>query len=215
MSQLCATGPLNCLFSVLLQVELQWSDAGAMLGAASDGDGDRNMILGKKFFVSPSDSVAMIAANAQACIPYFKDGLKVNGPLFSVGRSAGASVGRCWGLSDVPVCCFMCICPSVRRLWLCVCRGLLQGALSVVQTSSAHQPWSLCCCCFCGRLPGHPARPPSHACHVVGLSSTHAAASAACPPRPPTSSNVCCSLLQHAHSLESPAPRPVVLAVRH
>eukprot|EP00878_Enallax_costatus_P002896 GHUV01003090.1.p1 GENE.GHUV01003090.1~~GHUV01003090.1.p1 ORF type:complete len:440 (+),score=170.70 GHUV01003090.1:566-1885(+) len=57
-------------------VELQWSDKGAMLGAASDGDGDRNMVLGKKFFVSPSDSVAMIAANAQACIPYFKGGLK-------------------------------------------------------------------------------------------------------------------------------------------
>lgn len=59
------------------QVELQWSDKGAVLGAASDGDGDRNMILGKSFFVSPSDSVAMIAANAQACIPYFKGGLKV------------------------------------------------------------------------------------------------------------------------------------------
>lgn len=40
-------------------------------GCASDGDGDRNMILGKKFFVNPSDSVAIIAANAQ-CIPYFK-----------------------------------------------------------------------------------------------------------------------------------------------
>eukprot|EP00882_Tetradesmus_deserticola_P000799 GHRQ01000870.1.p1 GENE.GHRQ01000870.1~~GHRQ01000870.1.p1 ORF type:complete len:603 (+),score=288.46 GHRQ01000870.1:175-1983(+) len=71
-------------------VELQWSDAGAMLGAASDGDGDRNMILGKKFFVSPSDSVAMIAANAQACIPYFKDGLK------GVARSmpTGAALDR-------------------------------------------------------------------------------------------------------------------------
>jgi phosphoglucomutase len=57
-------------------VELQWSDKAAMLGAASDGDGDRNMVLGQKFFVSPSDSVAMIAANAQACIPYFKGGLK-------------------------------------------------------------------------------------------------------------------------------------------
>ena len=45
-------------------------------GAASDGDGDRNMILGKDFFITPSDSVAMIAANAQECIPYFKDGLK-------------------------------------------------------------------------------------------------------------------------------------------
>ena len=45
-------------------------------GAASDGDGDRNMILGKNFFITPSDSVAMIAANAQECIPYFKGGLK-------------------------------------------------------------------------------------------------------------------------------------------
>lgn len=49
-----------------------------MLGAASDGDGDRNMILGKQFFVNPSDSLAIIAANAQKAIPYFKDGLKVH-----------------------------------------------------------------------------------------------------------------------------------------
>jgi phosphoglucomutase len=33
-------------------------------GAASDGDGDRNMILGRKFFVTPSDSLAVLAANA-------------------------------------------------------------------------------------------------------------------------------------------------------
>jgi len=45
------------------------------LGAACDGDADRNMILGKRFFVTPSDSVAVIAANANA-IPYFKSGLK-------------------------------------------------------------------------------------------------------------------------------------------
>lgn len=45
-------------------------------GAAADGDADRNMILGKRFFVTPSDSVAIIAANAQTCIPYFKAGLK-------------------------------------------------------------------------------------------------------------------------------------------
>jgi phosphoglucomutase len=45
------------------------------LGAASDGDGDRNMILGRAFFVNPSDSVAVIAANA-AAIPYFRGGLK-------------------------------------------------------------------------------------------------------------------------------------------
>ena len=34
------------------------------------------MILGNNFFVTPSDSVAIIAANAQECIPYFKSGLK-------------------------------------------------------------------------------------------------------------------------------------------
>ncbi|KAL3270843.1 hypothetical protein HHI36_021362 [Cryptolaemus montrouzieri] len=42
------------------------------LGAAFDGDGDRNMILGKNaFFVTPSDSLAVIANNLE-CIPYFK-----------------------------------------------------------------------------------------------------------------------------------------------
>lgn len=35
------------------------------------------MILGKGFFVTPSDSVAVIAANAQEAIPYFKSGPKV------------------------------------------------------------------------------------------------------------------------------------------
>ncbi len=44
-------------------------------GAACDGDADRNMILGHKFFVTPSDSVAIIAAYAQDAIPYFKNGL--------------------------------------------------------------------------------------------------------------------------------------------
>ena len=43
-------------------------------GAASDGDGDRNMILGKRFFVTPSDSLAIIAANA-TLIPAYKQGL--------------------------------------------------------------------------------------------------------------------------------------------
>jgi len=57
-------------------VEEMWGAAAPDFGAASDGDGDRNMILGNKFFVTPSDSVAIIAANAQACIPYFQAGLK-------------------------------------------------------------------------------------------------------------------------------------------
>eukprot|EP00921_Rhytidocystis_pertsovi_P002887 GHVQ01004842.1.p1 GENE.GHVQ01004842.1~~GHVQ01004842.1.p1 ORF type:complete len:524 (+),score=44.91 GHVQ01004842.1:91-1662(+) len=41
-------------------------------GAAGDGDCDRNMILGKGFFVTPSDSVAIIAAHAKDAIPYFR-----------------------------------------------------------------------------------------------------------------------------------------------
>ncbi|KAI6243061.1 Phosphoglucomutase [Aphelenchoides fujianensis] len=41
-------------------------------GVAFDGDGDRNMILGKNgFFVTPSDSLAVIGANLE-CIPYFR-----------------------------------------------------------------------------------------------------------------------------------------------
>jgi phosphoglucomutase len=46
-------------------------------GAASDGDGDRNMIYGKGAFVTPSDSVAIIADWADEAIPYIrKSGLK-------------------------------------------------------------------------------------------------------------------------------------------
>ncbi len=44
-------------------------------GAASDGDGDRNMIVGRKLAVAPSDSLAIIAANATLA-PGYRDGLK-------------------------------------------------------------------------------------------------------------------------------------------
>jgi len=53
-------------------------------GAASDGDGDRNMIMGDYFFVTPSDSLAVIAANAHL-IPAYKDGIK------GIGRSMPTS----------------------------------------------------------------------------------------------------------------------------
>ncbi len=45
-------------------VALTQGGDGLDFGAASDGDGDRNMILGKNFFVTPSDSLAVLAANA-------------------------------------------------------------------------------------------------------------------------------------------------------
>jgi phosphoglucomutase len=43
-------------------------------GAASDGDGDRNMVIGSNFFVTPSDSLAILAANAHL-IPKYSKGL--------------------------------------------------------------------------------------------------------------------------------------------
>jgi phosphoglucomutase len=46
---------------------------GIEFGAASDGDGDRNMIYGTGAFVTPSDSVAIIADWAADAIPYFRD----------------------------------------------------------------------------------------------------------------------------------------------
>ncbi|XP_021765219.1 phosphoglucomutase, chloroplastic-like [Chenopodium quinoa] len=57
-------------------VDIMYGENGPDFGAASDGDGDRNMILGRSFFVTPSDSVAIIAANALEAIPYFRDGIK-------------------------------------------------------------------------------------------------------------------------------------------
>ncbi|KAJ1962824.1 hypothetical protein GGI12_002422 [Dipsacomyces acuminosporus] len=42
------------------------------LGAASDGDGDRNMVISHDWFVTPSDSVALIAHYGAEAIPYFK-----------------------------------------------------------------------------------------------------------------------------------------------
>ncbi len=50
------------------------SPAGPDFGAASDGDGDRNMVVGKGMFVTPSDSLAVIAANA-TCAPGYKTGI--------------------------------------------------------------------------------------------------------------------------------------------
>lgn len=53
-------------------VEILYGDNAPDFGAASDGDGDRNMILGKHFFVTPSDSLALIAANAKMVKGYSK-----------------------------------------------------------------------------------------------------------------------------------------------
>jgi len=52
-----------------------FSDHGPDFGAASDGDGDRNIVLGHQFYVSPSDSLALLTANAHLA-PGYKSGIK-------------------------------------------------------------------------------------------------------------------------------------------
>jgi len=56
-------------------------------GAASDGDGDRNMVVGRGIYVSPSDSLAVLAANVQLA-PGYRAGLK--GVARSMPTSAAA-----------------------------------------------------------------------------------------------------------------------------
>ncbi|MDG1336912.1 MAG: alpha-D-glucose phosphate-specific phosphoglucomutase [Tateyamaria sp.] len=55
-------------------MDLMMSDAAPDLGAASDGDGDRNMIVGRGAYVTPSDSLAILAANAHLA-PAYEDGI--------------------------------------------------------------------------------------------------------------------------------------------
>ena len=67
--------------------DLMMSPAAPDFGAASDGDGDRNLIIGRSRFITPSDSLAMLAANAHLA-PGYADGLK--GIARSMPTSAAA-----------------------------------------------------------------------------------------------------------------------------
>ncbi|OJW75858.1 MAG: alpha-D-glucose phosphate-specific phosphoglucomutase [Sphingomonadales bacterium 63-6] len=67
--------------------DLMMSADAPPFGAASDGDGDRNLIIGKHCFVTPSDSLAMLAANAHLA-PAYAGGLK--GIARSMPTSAAA-----------------------------------------------------------------------------------------------------------------------------
>ncbi len=67
--------------------ELMMDEEAPDFGAASDGDGDRNLIIGRGIFVTPSDSLAMLAANAHLA-PAYAAGLK--GIARSMPTSAAA-----------------------------------------------------------------------------------------------------------------------------
>ncbi len=69
-------------------VDTMYGDNAPDFGAANDGDGDRNMILGQKFFVTPSDSLAIITDNYQL-IPAYKNG------IYGVAKSAATSTAVC------------------------------------------------------------------------------------------------------------------------
>jgi len=68
-------------------------------GAASDGDGDRNMILGRNFFVTPSDSLAVLAANAKL-VPGYSAGIA------GIARSMPTSMACDRVADDLGVACF-------------------------------------------------------------------------------------------------------------
>ncbi len=65
-------------------VKIMYADDAPDFGAANDGDGDRNMILGKKFFVTPSDSLAILTDNYNL-IPAYKNG------IYGVAKSMATS----------------------------------------------------------------------------------------------------------------------------
>ncbi|WP_022687892.1 alpha-D-glucose phosphate-specific phosphoglucomutase [Sphingomonas phyllosphaerae] len=67
--------------------ETMMADDAPDFGAASDGDGDRNLIIGRARFITPSDSLAMLAANAHLA-PGYRQGLK--GIARSMPTSAAA-----------------------------------------------------------------------------------------------------------------------------
>ncbi len=77
--------------------DLMMSPGAPDLGVASDGDGDRNLIIGRGMFVSPSDSLAMLAANAHLAPGYA-------GGLVGVARSmpTSAAVDRVAAALGVP-----------------------------------------------------------------------------------------------------------------
>jgi phosphoglucomutase len=77
----------NLTYAHELVAIMYGADGAPDFGAASDGDGDRNMILGRHFFVNPSDSLAVIAANASLAPGYAN---RIAGIARSMPTSAAA-----------------------------------------------------------------------------------------------------------------------------
>ncbi len=74
----------NLVHAKDLYDEMMAGDDAPDFGAASDGDGDRNLVIGKGIFVTPSDSLAILAANAHLAPGY-------NGGIAGIARSMPTS----------------------------------------------------------------------------------------------------------------------------
>ena len=70
-------------------MDVMFGEGAPDFGAASDGDGDRNMVVGRNTYVSPSDSLAVLAANAHLA-PGYKGGIA--GVARSMPTSAAADL---------------------------------------------------------------------------------------------------------------------------
>ncbi len=79
--------------------DLMMSPAAPDFGAASDGDGDRNLIIGRNQFVTPSDSLAMLAAQAHLAPGYAKG-------LAGIARSMPTSAAADRVAAEIRIPCF-------------------------------------------------------------------------------------------------------------
>ena len=89
----------NPVYAADLVSALADPESGLSFGAASDGDGDRNMIVGRNFIVSPSDSIAILAANYKL-IPAYAKGLA------GVARSMPTSCALDRAAAELGIPCF-------------------------------------------------------------------------------------------------------------
>lgn len=86
----------NLVHAKALYDEMMGPDA-PDFGAASDGDGDRNLIIGKGIFVTPSDSLAMLAANAHLAPGYARGlaGIARSMPTSGAADKVAERLGLC------------------------------------------------------------------------------------------------------------------------
>lgn len=109
----------NLTYAADLVQRLQ-TPGGPEFGAASDGDGDRNMILGRGAFVSPGDSLAVILEHAVACMPGYAAGIKGAARSMPTSRA----VDRVAASMDVP-------CFEVPTGWKYFCNLMDAGLCTI------------------------------------------------------------------------------------